>query len=384
VTAIAQSEIEELFRSHRRDVFRLAYSLLGNAAEAEDVTQTTFLNALRSLRQGTHPRRPHAWLLAIAHNACRSQIRDRRRAPVLEELDESRIQAPEAEGPDAADIVAAMRALEPRQRAALVLHDTRGLSVDEVARRLGTSTVAAQSLVARARATLREELEAAEEAIDCRAACNLLARPAAGHERRLLRAHLRSCVPCRQEARRVRARRPRSALGAVFLRFGTLVKLGGAGAAAITGAVAVGVVGAPRDVRPSPARSVPPPARSVLPSAASLRAHAAPVLSLTPARHRTAPPQRHVVLLPVLGEPATPVPAAVPQTVAERTPTPPKASPGPAPAPAPAAQVPLDPPATPTLPATPALPVSVPAVTTPSLPDVSPPSLPLPPLPPLP
>src|SRR5438874_3270357 len=205
----------------------------------------------------------------------RSQIRDRRRAPVLEELDESTIPAPAAEGPGAADLVAAVRALEPRQRAALVLHDTHGLSVEEVARRLGTSTVAAQSLVARARATLREELEAAVEALDCCAARNLLVRPAVGHERRLLRVHLRSCTPCRQEARRVRAGRYRSALSAIFLRFGTLVKLGGAGAAAISGAVAVGVVGGPRDLQPAPVRRGPAPARwelaparSELPSAA--------------------------------------------------------------------------------------------------------------------
>src|SRR2546430_6536612 len=88
-----------------------------------------------------------------------------------------------------------------------------------------------------------------------------------------------------------------SALSAIFLRFGTLVKLGGAGAAAISGAVAVGVVGGPRDLQPAPVRRGPAPARSELaparselPSAASLRAHAAPVLSLQPARHRTISP----------------------------------------------------------------------------------------------
>jgi RNA polymerase sigma factor (sigma-70 family) len=376
VSAVAQSEIEELFRSHRRDVFRLAYSLLGDAAEAEDVTQTTFLNALRSLRQGTTPRRPHAWLLAIAHNACRSQIRDRRRAPVLEELDESAIPAPAAEGPDAAELVAAMRALEPRQRAALVLHDTHGLSVEEVACRLGTSTVAAQSLVARARATLREELEAAEESLDCCGARNLLVRPVVGHERRLLRAHLRSCSPCRQEARRVRARRYRSALGAIFVRFGTLVKLGGAGAAAISGAIAVGVVGGPRALHPAPVRSVPMTARSVLPRAASRRAHAAPGFPLPHTRHPAAvPAKRHIVVhVPVSSEPLPPAHAAIPRPAHEPAPVPApaKASPAPAPVPAPAPQVAVDPPALPSLPA---LPVSVPTVTTPTLPDVSLPSL---------
>jgi len=207
-------------------------------------------------------------------------------------------------------------------------------------------------------------------------------RPAVGHERRLLRVHLRSCTPCRQESRRVRARRYRSALSAIFLRFGTLVKLGGAGAAAISGAVAVGVVGGPRDLQPAPvrrgsapARSELAPARSELPSAASLRAHAAPVLSLQPARHRTISPSRHIVRLPVRSEPATPAPAVVSQTEHEPAATPPKASPASVPVTAPAAQVPVDPPALPSLPA---LPVSVPAVTMPTLPDVGPPSLPLP------
>src|SRR5919198_4337027 len=93
-----------LFRSHRQDVYRLALSLLGNVHEADDVVQTTFLNALRALRRGCRPRHPHAWLLAIAKNACRRRLRERARS-ALEQLDPDRAGAQaESDVPNAAEI----------------------------------------------------------------------------------------------------------------------------------------------------------------------------------------------------------------------------------------------------------------------------------------
>ena len=45
----AASELDKLYRVHAAEVFRYAYAVLGNRADAEDVTQTTFVNALRAL-----------------------------------------------------------------------------------------------------------------------------------------------------------------------------------------------------------------------------------------------------------------------------------------------------------------------------------------------
>src|SRR3954466_9531134 len=79
---------ERMYRRYVRDVYRFALALLRNPSEAEDVTQTTFLNAYRALQAGEEPRRPQSWLLTIAHNAARSRSRRTMRRPAEVPLDD--------------------------------------------------------------------------------------------------------------------------------------------------------------------------------------------------------------------------------------------------------------------------------------------------------
>ena len=85
---LASDAIDGLYRRHGHEVYRYAYAVLGNHADAEDVTQTTFLNAYRSLEQGVHPRKPSNWLLAIASNAIKQRFRQEQARPRVVELDE--------------------------------------------------------------------------------------------------------------------------------------------------------------------------------------------------------------------------------------------------------------------------------------------------------
>ena len=71
----ASSEVDDLYRRHGGEIYRYALAVLGNHADAEDVTQTTFLNAYRSLEQGVRPRKPANWLLTIASNAIKQRFR---------------------------------------------------------------------------------------------------------------------------------------------------------------------------------------------------------------------------------------------------------------------------------------------------------------------
>src|SRR5215468_11722855 len=66
---------ERLYRKHAGDVYRYALVVLRNQADAEDVTQTTFLNAYRAFEKGERPQKPQNWLIAIAHNVCRQRFR---------------------------------------------------------------------------------------------------------------------------------------------------------------------------------------------------------------------------------------------------------------------------------------------------------------------
>ena len=66
---------EQLYKEHAREVYQYALALLTNPADAEDATQTAFLNAYRAYERGERPQKPHNWLIAITHNVCRMRWR---------------------------------------------------------------------------------------------------------------------------------------------------------------------------------------------------------------------------------------------------------------------------------------------------------------------
>src|SRR6266487_3818881 len=151
---------ERLYKKHAGDVYRYALVVLRNQADAEDVTQTTFLNAYRAYERGERPRSPQNWLIAIAHNVCRQRFRQSQRRPTevaFEDdladtvVDEDRISAD--------DIRRAMGHLAFNQRSALVMRELEGRSYQEIAEILEVSTSAVETLIFRARRALREQLE---------------------------------------------------------------------------------------------------------------------------------------------------------------------------------------------------------------------------------
>jgi len=71
-----------MYQRHVGDVYRYALAVMRNPADAEDVTQTTFLNAYRAFAEkGDRPEKPQNWLIAIAHNVCRQRFRQSARRP---------------------------------------------------------------------------------------------------------------------------------------------------------------------------------------------------------------------------------------------------------------------------------------------------------------
>ena len=81
-----------LVRRHQRRVFRLAVHLLRNAAEAEDVTQETFVRAYRALARFDGRSEPFTWIYRIAVNLSLNAIRARRPARRATPLDDPRIE----------------------------------------------------------------------------------------------------------------------------------------------------------------------------------------------------------------------------------------------------------------------------------------------------
>jgi RNA polymerase sigma factor (sigma-70 family) len=206
-----ERSFERLYRRHVGDVYRYALVVLRNPHDAEDVTQTTFLNAYRAYRRGEEPQKPLNWLITIAHNVCRQRFRQATRRPNEIEYDDGVAEAvaPDDDAvPTAEDIRRALGQLAFNQRAAIVMREIEGRSYAEIAEILGITLGAVETLIFRARQALREQLEGsltcheAERAVS-KQLDGLLARP----EKAMLRAHLRQCAECSRFARSQRAQR---------------------------------------------------------------------------------------------------------------------------------------------------------------------------------
>src|SRR5688572_1825957 len=154
----AGRDLERLYTRHKRDVYRFVLRDVRDPDEAEDITQTAFLDAFRALRRGDEPQQPQAWLLTIAQNAARRRFRTRAARPEVE-LEAEFLAAPDREGPSADDIRVALERLRPAQREALVLREIGGRSYIEIAAAMDMSVPAVETLLFRARKALRVELD---------------------------------------------------------------------------------------------------------------------------------------------------------------------------------------------------------------------------------
>ena len=210
--------IDDLYRRYGGEVYRYSYAVLGNHADAEDVTQTTFLNAYRALEQGAHPRKPSNWLLTIASNAIKDRFRQEQATPRPVELDEhiAGREADDDDAPTVGELLTALSKIPPRQRQAIVLREFEGRSYAEVAAILGVTTSALETLLFRARRSLGEEIEQRLTCTETQLAVSKAVDGRLGRkERRRLRDHLVECPDCAQFARL--QQRNRSALRGLVL-----------------------------------------------------------------------------------------------------------------------------------------------------------------------
>lgn len=199
----ASRAVDDLYRRHGAEVYRYALAVLGSHPDAEDVTQTTFLNAYRAIEQGVHPRKPANWLLTIASNAIKQKFRQESGRPRQVVLDVELAGATaDDDGPTMGELLTALSRIPPQQRQAIVLREFEGRPYKEIAEILGVTTTALETLLFRARRSLAEELE---QHLTCTEAQLAVSRAADGRlgrkERRRLREHLGECPDCARFAR---------------------------------------------------------------------------------------------------------------------------------------------------------------------------------------
>jgi RNA polymerase sigma-70 factor (TIGR02960 family) len=171
-----EAAFEEVAARHRRELHVHCYRMLGSFDEAEDAVQETLLRAWRG-RSGLAAGQHRAWLYRIATNVCLDSLRARSRQAramqsfadlpwlqpypdqLLDEIDQPEAAAVSRETIELT-FLAALQALPPRQRAALLIRDVLGWPAADTAALLQTSVAAANSALQRARTVMRDHLPA--------------------------------------------------------------------------------------------------------------------------------------------------------------------------------------------------------------------------------
>ncbi|HEY2736237.1 MAG TPA: sigma-70 family RNA polymerase sigma factor [Polyangiales bacterium] len=141
-------------------VTRFAERILGDRSEAEDVAQETFLRLWTEASRWQPRAQPKTWIYRVARNLCIDQLRKR------QDVSDSVDRQPGHDRPSgllfrketAAQVERAMLALPERQRVAITLVHYEGLDSREACEVLEVSAEALESLLARGRRTLREQL----------------------------------------------------------------------------------------------------------------------------------------------------------------------------------------------------------------------------------
>ncbi len=156
---------EQVVRDHSARVYRLAYRLSGNPQDAEDLTQETFVRVFRSLADFS-PGTFEGWLHRITTNLFLDMVRRRQRIrfdalPEDTERLPGRAPSPEQVYADThldPQVQAALDALSPEFRVAVVLCDIEGLTYEEIAATLGIKLGTVRSRIHRGRVQLRQAL----------------------------------------------------------------------------------------------------------------------------------------------------------------------------------------------------------------------------------
>ncbi len=165
---------EILVRRHQRHILNLIYRSIGDRTQAEEVAQEVFLRVWRAAEDYEPKSKFTTWVYRIAVNLCLDALKEmHRRQPfvhlyagaenqdendgVLNGCDSARsLEELLIDKEETSRIFAALQDLPANQRLAVILKKFDGLSYDEIGRVLGCSVSAVESLLVRAKITLRK------------------------------------------------------------------------------------------------------------------------------------------------------------------------------------------------------------------------------------
>ena len=154
-------ELAAMYREHHTMVFRTAYRITGNSADAEDVLQTVFLRMVRRDEAADAIERPENYLRRAAVHAALDLVRARRQAA---NVDLDRLRSTGGSRPDEGDLREVLRRalseLPSRSAEIFTLRFFEGLTNPEIAKALGMSSITVAVTLHRTRRELQKKLGA--------------------------------------------------------------------------------------------------------------------------------------------------------------------------------------------------------------------------------
>jgi RNA polymerase sigma-70 factor (ECF subfamily) len=160
---------EMIIRTHSRALFAIAYGILQNREEAEDVVQDALIKAWKSRWRVRDPEKFPAWLSTIARYRARDVFRKRRPLPLAEEMKEfsdAPISTSSSTGDMDRQVHTALAGLPELHRTALSLRYLEDMDYRTIENRLGLSNGALRGILGRALAAMRKQLRPALASLD--------------------------------------------------------------------------------------------------------------------------------------------------------------------------------------------------------------------------
>jgi RNA polymerase sigma-70 factor (ECF subfamily) len=155
---------ETIIRSFSRSLFAIAYGILQNREEAEDVVQDTFVKAWKSRWRVRDAAKFPAWLSTIARNRARDMARRRRPEPLPEDFEATDMMEFEGSGPKAdldGEVRSALAQLPELHRVAVTLRYFEELDYGTIEKTLGLTNGSLRGILGRALGLMRKRLKPA-------------------------------------------------------------------------------------------------------------------------------------------------------------------------------------------------------------------------------
>ncbi len=149
-------DIEAVFRRHFATVYRLCYSYLGSASDAEDAAQSVFVKLLDHPREFADHEHEKAWLIVCASNHCKDELKSARRTRVVAMGERLEASVGSNDHPD--ETIDAVLRLPSKYKDCIYLHYYEGYKTAEVARMLGIPASTVRNRLREARALLKDSL----------------------------------------------------------------------------------------------------------------------------------------------------------------------------------------------------------------------------------